>query len=423
MPSATLGGRWLLLVRLTWLALAAILLALNAAGLTYSYTKYKSVCTSAACAHSERITRLTPEGVRALRDSGLSPEFYGAYVGVVGPMVAALVFVAVAGVIFWHKSADRMALFGAFTLLTFGGAAFNSDILEAVAAARPALWLPVYLLEYVGQVSFGVFFYVFPDGRFVPRWTRWLALAWAALWVPYVFFPGSPLNLLGGPFFVGYVGTLVFAQVYRYRWVSDRVHRQQTKWVVLGVAVALMGFLGTITLANLVPAIGQSGPLGQIIGTTLIQGFILLIPLSIGVAMVRSGLYEIDVIINRALTYGSLTATLVLVYIGCVASLQYFLRALAGEGSNLAIVASTLVIAALFAPLRRRIQSLIDRRFYRRKYDAAKTLEAFSAKLRDDTDLEALNNKLVGVVRETMQPEHVSLWLRPDTSSKGRPAD
>jgi hypothetical protein len=405
----------LLLVRSVWVVLAFSLLGLNVAGLPYAYSKYKSVCTSAACAHSEGTLRLIPEGVRALQDFGLSPEFYGAYVGVVVPVVSALVFAGVAGVIFWHKSEDRMALFGAFVLLTFGGAVFNSDVLEAAAAAHPALWPPIHLLEYLGQVFFGVFFYVFPNGRFVPRWTRWLALAWAALWVPNVFFPHSPLNLLGGPLFFVYLGTLGFAQLYRYVLVSNSLHRQQTKWVVFGSTVTILGFVGTIALGNLVPAVKHSGPLGQMIGTTLIDGFILLIPLSIGVAMVRSGLYEIDVIINRALVYVPLTVTLVLVYLGGVVCLQYFLRFLIGQESTLAVVASTLAIAALFNPLRRRAQAFVDRLFYRKKYDAAKTLEAFGLRLREETDLETLSNDLVGVARETMQPARVSLWLRPDT--------
>src|SRR5215218_10182128 len=133
-------------LRWMWVVLAAIVLALNAAGIPHLYTKYKSVCTSAACAHSHQIVRLTPEGVRALRDFGLSPEFYGAYIGVVAPAVAGLVLATVAGVIFWYRSEDRMALFGAFALLLFGGAAFNSDVSEA-AAAYPALWLPIHLLE------------------------------------------------------------------------------------------------------------------------------------------------------------------------------------------------------------------------------------------------------------------------------------
>ena len=143
------------------------------------------------------------------------------------------------------------------------------------------------------------------------------------------------------------------------------------------------------------------------------------IPLFTGIAIVRHRLYDIDILINRTLVYGTLTAMLVLVYFGGVALLQSALRGLTGQESTLAVVASTLLIAAIFSPLRRRIQGFIDRRFYRSKYDVRKTLEAFSAKLRDETDLNALSDDLVGVVRETMQPAHVSLWLRPETAEKG----
>jgi hypothetical protein len=158
----------------------------------------------------------------------------------------------------------------------------------------------------------------------------------------------------------------------------------------------------------------------RMLSMLLMDTFVLLIPLSIGVAVLRSRLFDIDVIINRTLVYGSLTAALAVVYFSGVVVLQQLFRALSGGESQLAIVASTLAIAALFQPLRRRVQAFIDRRFYRNKYDAARTLAEFSSKLRDETDLGTLSEDLVGVVRETMQPEYVSLWLRPQSDAAGR---
>ena len=143
------------------------------------------------------------------------------------------------------------------------------------------------------------------------------------------------------------------------------------------------------------------------------------VPAAVGVAVLRYRLYDVDLIINRALVYGSLTATLASVYVGGVGGLQSAFRALSGQESTLAVVAPTLAIAALFGPLRRRLQALVDRRFYRRKYDAARTLEGFSARLRDETDLDALNDELVRVVSATMQPAHAGLWLRPEAAQKG----
>jgi hypothetical protein len=202
--------------------------------------------------------------------------------------------------------------------------------------------------------------------------------------------------------------------------------REQIKWIVLaGSFVGLLAFLSTTLGLLIVPEV-MSGGGGSL---PLWLQFLLYVtnlsfagvPVAIGFAILRYRLYTIDLIINRTLVYVTLTATLALVYLGGVAATQTVFRVLTGQEQQpqLAVVISTLVIAALFNPLRRRIQSLIDRRFYRRKYDAAKTLEAFNARLREETDLDALSSDVVGVVRETMQPEPVSLWLRPETSSKG----
>ena len=196
------------------------------------------------------------------------------------------------------------------------------------------------------------------------------------------------------------------------------VERQQLKWFAYAVAIYAVGTtLYVIALALDAPSWFElaANAILTAAGTT--------IPISIGIAILRYRLYDIDLLINRTLVYGSLTVTLVALYFGGIVVLQRVFVLLTGQQSTLAVVASTLVIAALFTPLRRRIQSFIDRRFYRSKYDARKTLEAFSAQLRDETDLNALGDDLVGVVRETMQPAHVSLWLRPETASQGEQAD
>jgi hypothetical protein len=311
----------------------------------------------------------------------------------------------------------------------------------SLPAGEVAAWFhawvqnPAYLL-------FIYLFLLFPDGR--PLSHRWRPLLWivgivfATSILVGAFYPGpiSGLEPVRNPLGIEAArGILVFAGrlllyvftalllasavcVYlRFRRGSG-TERQQIKWLAYAAALlgatALVGAVGDLLL----------GGLGW--WFLLLLGAVFLgVPLSIGAAMLHYRLYEIDLIINRTLVYGALTALLALVYFSGVAATEAVFRTLTGqqEQPQLATVVSTLVIAALFNPLRRRIQGFIDRRFYRRKYDARKTLEAFSAKLRDKTDLEALNAELVGVVRETMQPAHVSLWLRPDTPPQDEQAD
>jgi hypothetical protein len=276
---------------------------------------------------------------------------------------------------------------------------------------------------------------LFPDGRLPsPRWrpVGWLAglgtigffLGYALQAGPLEDFPqivnpygvDSPIvgtvTVAGGLVVVGSFVASAISLIVRARHASSE-QRQQIKWLAYGGAVVVSTILvsGFVSIWSVTVSIG------------IISVALLGIPLFTGIAIVRHRLYDIDILINRTLVYGALTAMLVLVYFGGVALLQSALRGLTGQESTLAVVASTLLIAAIFSPLRRRIQGFIDRRFYRSKYDVRKTLEAFSAKLRDETDLNALSDDLVGVVRETMQPAHVSLWLPTEAASKGEQAD
>jgi hypothetical protein len=409
-----LRGRWLLLARAVWVAVAVVALGTFLISIPARYVQ---------------LAHPTAEARAALAQMGLSAGGYALY-NVTLDVVFVSAFAVVASVIFWRRSDDAMALLVA-TMLVVWGPLNGLFVLtpSATEGMYPALQATVgSLVTFVGYMAWMLFFYLFPSGRFVPRWTRWLALCWVLFVGSWVFTPFGPPTW---PLFLFNVSILVLwgsfpmAQLYRYVRVSDATQRQQTKWVVFGVSVAVAGVLTTIftvgAAVDLPPK--EVGP--KMLSMLLMDAFMLFIPLSIGFAVLRSRLFDIDVVINRTLVYGSLTAILAGVYFGGVTATQAIFRALTSqqEQPQLAIVVSTLVIAALFNPLRRRIQGFIDRSFYRRKYDAAKTLEAFSAKLRNETDLDALSGDLVGVVRETMQPAHVSLWLRPDTASKGKQAD
>jgi len=429
-PSTALSGRSLLLARVGWVAATLLVLGIFVAGEYLFLVELLEGTGVTACTRGEeacsRYGFLMPgRSGEELMDLGLPVAFYAAFDAVLNGVFVA-VWVAVGALVFWHRSNDRIALLVALFLVTFGPISFGPIAPEFLAEEYHTLELPVEGVEFLGYTCLALFFCLFPSGRFVPRWTRWLAVAYLTALVPVLFFPHSPLDWanrfdievypLGiAPFYVGFVA----AQIYRYARVSGPAERRQTKWVVFGVAVAFGGLIGVLLSANLFWPIEEGTITYSLLALwAVVYGFMLLIPLSIGVAILRSGLWDIDVVINRTLVYGSLTATLAAIYFGGVAAAQAIFRVLTGQESQLAVVVSTLAIAALFIPLRRRIQSFIDRRFYRRKYDARKTLEAFSAKLRDETDLDTLSEDLVGVVRETMQPAHISLWLRPDTPSK-----
>ena len=361
---------------------------------------------------------------------------------------AAISFALVGALIAARRPANPvgwlMCLFGLAVSIDHFSAQYAIYALLAQPNSLPAgqalAWIVFLDTGYiVGLLLFSLL--LFPAGRLPSR--RWRSLAWLTVAFVIVnvivsafsigvdaglgpirnphgiegFSNGYNVVLSIAPVLYVAVASSLFVRLRRARGVE----RQQIKWFVYAAAITLI----VIVLGYIIPSAIDTPLWFERAGWALNIAVTPAIPVSIAIAILRYRLYEIDTLINRTLVYGTLTATLAAVYLGGVAIIQNIFRALTSqqEQPQLAIVVSTLVIAALFMPLRRRIQGFIDRRFYRSKYDARKTLEAFSAKLREETDLEALGDDLTGVVRETMQPAHVSLWLRPDTPRKGEQAN
>jgi hypothetical protein len=328
--------------------------------------------------------------------------------------------------------------------LIFGVSHFSAEYaaydLLAPSRSLPAGEVLAWLTSWVWVFGLGLIVFLdllFPNGRLPSARWRWFARFTAIALLPAAILgalsPGlitsstlqNPFGIEGLPnatmpvqaFMYALIVVGVSSMLARLRH-AGRIERQQIKWFAYATVVVISG----VILKNIVyPPVGVMWVWW--VGLVLTALGVVSSPIAMGVAIFRYRLYGIDILINRTLVYGSLTATLVALYFAVVVLLQSLFVVLIGEKSTLAVVASTLVIAALFNPFRRRIQSVVDRRFYRRKYDARKTLESFSTQLRHETDLKALSDDLVGVARETMQPAHVSLWLLPDTDSKGKQAD
>jgi hypothetical protein len=332
------------------------------------------------------------------------------------------------------------SLSGVFDYYGYYGAATPGSVPFPVAAAGISDWIWVPAVGLLGTYVL----LLFPDGRLPSR--RWRPLAWLSgavillLSVGIMLAPGPLDNLAGvrNPFGIEGADWLAagayallpllplcmlasaLSLVLRYR-RSGGEERQQIKWIAFAASVVVVLYAIAMIASFVFPEESWTTA-GSVWWLNLLTYAVLssfaLVPIALGIAVLKYRLYDIDIIINRTLVYGALTASLAVVYLGSVVSLQTLFGALTGRGSQLAVVASTLAIAALFTPLRRRIQAFIDRRFYRRKYDAQKTLEAFSAKLRDETDLATLDAEVVSVVSRTVQPANVSLWLRPDPVPK-----
>jgi hypothetical protein len=409
---------WLVLARVGWIVIVVLAYALSIATIPSYFASLQHLRSSPG---SSFTVQLTPADVHTLHTWGLSLNFYAAAM-VFSSLLFQMCYAVTGVVLFWRRSGDWAVLQASFALmlLPFAFAAITMQTLPP-----NWLWL-IPVLGALGNASLRSCAYVFPDGRFVPRWSRWLALALFAYWAMVAVFPSWQVDrsLFSLTLFVGFSLSALAAQLYRYRYVSTLRQRQQTRWVLFGVIIAVMSnTLPRLLYAFVLSPLLHGGPLAFALEINLTMYPLLALPITIGIAILSSHLWDIDVVINRTLVYGTLSTTLALIYLILVFGLQSLLHGLLlhTADSGVAIFSSTLAVAVLFQPLRHRLQRVIDQRFYRRKYDAARTLAALSATLRNEVDLSQLREQLQAVVEETMQPTHVSLWFRtakPPTKRK-----
>jgi signal transduction histidine kinase len=406
-----LRRRPLILARAAWMVVAGLALAFFVAGIPSEFAVFGTVCQG-VCTSGQ----LSRAGLMALRELGLSLDFYAAYAVVLDVLFAAA-YATVAAAIFWRKPADRMALLVSFALLTFGTANFP-DTMNVLATEHPSLWWPVALLNFLGAASFGLFLYLFPDGRFVPRWTRWVALAWIAWQLPKYWFPGwaaSDLNSWPGwlavAVWVVALGTVVYAQAYRYRRISGAVRRRQIKWVVFGISVAVLVFLGiAILLSAFAPAPTSPGTLATIlVGYALVYAGMLLIPLSIGVAVLRQHLWDIDLIINRTLVYGALSASVVLLYVLVVGGLGALLQS---RGNLIVSLLATGLAAVLFQLLRYRLQRAVNHLMYGERDDPYAVLSHLGQRLESTLVPNAVLPAVAKTLEEALKLPYAEIQLK-----------
>ena len=409
--SSTTPGRWqwnwYRVAQMAWVLLALVLLANLVVSLPSYFQYVGTVCTLHDLSNCQT-DQLAPVYVQIFHQLHLPIALVAGFFAVLTFAVSVLYWV-IALLIFWRKSGEWIGLSVSLLLVIFG-----SIGLVGTNGTEQTPQLLQLLYNFFGNFVLGpavvLFLFTFPTGRFTPRWSLVaFVLGCGALVL-------SSLPVTSSLISSGLVIALMFplvliVQVYRYVRVYDSVQRQQTKWFVFGTSIVVSLFL----IYGLLGTVAPTSPWNQLFtGPFWLLVWAILL-LCVAIPILRYRLWDIDVIINRTLVYGSLTALLALVYVSLVIGLGSLVRLFTGQISQspVVIVASTLVIAALFQPLRHRLQRFIDRRFYRRKYDAAKTLEAFSATLRNEVELSQLREHLVAVVQETMQPAHVSLWLRP----------
>jgi len=412
------GWPWAAIGRGAWFAVALVLLVYFAANIPAFFRLAHTACMSENASNclTGQLTRAYVLGLEAIH----IPPSVGEALGAGLTFAVSALFWGFGFLVFWRTGRQWIGYLTSLISIMLGAIGLFA------IAPNSALPAPFYVLSYAVYIalppSFVLFMFIFPNGRFAPRWTIGLFAAAAIAMVLSSVPPNALSNVING---LGLTGLAfispILVQVYRYLRVYDVVERQQTKWFVFGMVIFLVLVLasGVATVLGPVSVWNQvfNGPMWLLIWTILL--------LSVTIPILRYRIWDIDLLINRTLVYGTVTATLVGTYIGLILLLQAAVRLVSGDLSQqpLVIAISTLTIAALIQPVRRYLQTAIDHRFYRSRYDAAKVVAAFGAALPREVDLDDLRGHLMDVVHETVQPRFVSLWLRPNESGGSSPAE
>lgn len=403
--------RWLTALKLLWFACAIVLFAGYFAGLGLRFDELTTLCHSDECAS----LTLAPEELSIIQVYGMGITTYAwTHISLEGYLV--LIFSALAGLIFWRRS-DTWAGYVLSLTFLFLALPFFAEELRSLARVYPAFHSFNDTLTSLSVMLVLLLFFIFPDGRIVPGWVRpVVAVLVAGLILEPILNQGgvraSSSSLLVILLLVIAMPIGLFSQIYRYRRVATPIQRQQTKWVLMGFLCMFVGMMAWAIFAEIAPL--PPGPSRLLFYASLVPQYFLIsiFPAAITVSIMRYRLWDIDLVIRRTLQYALLTGLLALTYFGSIVLLQAIFGTLTGAQSPVVIVLSTLLIAALFTSLRRRVQKVIDRRFFRQKYDAQQVLAAFAVTARDETDLDELMWELQRVVEGTMQPEGVGVWLK-----------
>lgn len=394
-------------LRLTWLSLFLLSAAKVAIAVPVDYAARQQVCQApeTTCVENDY---LTAQKAQVVAEAGISLPAY-ANLAMVVSIVEILVWGGIGVVIFLLHPNDWLAFVASGMMILFVSAGLETPI----KTAYPALGLAADLLFNLGNILMFLFIALFPNGRFAPRWLRWywfvmilISLVPSKTW----YMAPEIANPFIGIFWLSFLVLGPYSQIHRYRFVSNAVERLQTKWVVFGFAAFASSVLVGVAGSSLIPEQSLARILYNIFYFSTVT---LLIPLSIGFSILRYRLWDIDLVIRRTMVYSLLSGFLVLVYLGGVTLLQGLFTTISGQQSPAALVISTLLIAALFNPLRRRVQDFIDRRFYRQKYNAELALADFAASASRETEIASLSDRLLLITRKTLHPENVSLWLAP----------